>query len=104
MLQHHRRPLLGEDHNLIVRGKKVAKVLEKEWLHFNRSKERRRVMGRARDRKYESVEEELDREFVKGNIHIIPSSPPTSPVNLPKVPQGYADSSSSSSPGTPRGV
>jgi tetratricopeptide (TPR) repeat protein len=97
-------PLLGEDHNLIVRGKKVAKVLEKEWLHFNRSKERRRVMGRARDRKYESVEEELDREFVKGNIHIIPSSPPTSPVNLPKVPQGYADSSSSSSPGTPRGV
>ena len=79
------RPLLGDDHELIVRATKIAKVLEKEWLHYNRNKERIRIKKRAAARKYESIEVELDREFVNGNLQIVPD-PPTSPVNVPDAP------------------
>ena len=72
------KPLIGEDNPLIVKAEKVLRVLEKEWSHFHRKKERRRVQKRAGNRKYESVELELDREFVKGNLQIIP--PPLSPT------------------------
>eukprot|EP00949_MAST-11_sp_MAST-11-sp1_P001718 g1718.t1 len=65
---------LGEDHDLMKRGRRVAAVLEKEWIHFHGGAEQSRIKLRARNRKFESVEEDLDEAFVSGNLPIAPSS------------------------------
>eukprot|EP00942_MAST-04A_sp_MAST-4A-sp1_P009401 g9401.t1 len=81
------KPLLGKNNQLILKAEKVLRVLEKEWSHFHRTKERSRVKKRADNRKYESIERELDREFVKGNLSIVlpplPASPKVTTMIIP---------------------
>ena len=71
---------LGEDHNLVVRGRRLSLALEKESAHkrYLKVNERGRVMRRARRRGFESVEKELDIAFVEGRLDPIPL-PPQSP-------------------------
>ena len=63
---------LGADHQLVVRGRRLQKALEKESAHkrYMKTNERGRVMRRARKRHFESVEKDLDTAFVEGRLDI----------------------------------
>ena len=71
---------LGKDHELMIRGRRVAKALEKEWIHFHSGSEKYRIMNRARTREFESVERDLDAAFVAGELHI--TQPPADDIPL----------------------
>ena len=68
---------LGAEHQLVVRGRRLQKALEKESAHkrYLKKNERGRVMRRARKRQFESVEKDLDTAFVEGRLDPIPLPP-----------------------------
>ena len=65
------------ERQLVVRGQRLQKALEKESAHKRcmKKNERRRVMRRARKRQFESVEKDLDTAFVEGRLDPIPLPP-----------------------------
>lgn len=77
---------LGETHELMLRGKRLIRALEKESAHqrYRKIDQRDLVAKRARARKFESVELQMDQAFVAGKLSIVPA-PQTPPPNLEKL-------------------
>ena len=85
---------LGVTNDLMVRGKRLIKALEKESAHqrYRKNSQKSLVSGRARARKFESVDQALDLEFVAGRLNI-PNAPQSPPPNLVETLTGDDNSS-----------
>ena len=74
---------LGDTHELMLRGTRLIKALEKESAHqrYRKNYQKNLVKKRASARKFVSVEKSLDKEFIAGRLNIV-AAPQSPPVNL----------------------
>lgn len=74
------RIALGSESEMVLKGEKLLRALEKESAHqhFWRSRERRRVHVRAQDRRFGGIDRELDEAFRRGDLQIRQAPQPES--------------------------
>ena len=77
---------LGEAHDLMVRGTRLLKALEKEsaFQHYRKKKDRKVTQHRASARQFNSVDKELNAKWIQGTLDIAPA-PQSPPPNLTRL-------------------
>jgi hypothetical protein len=80
---------LGEEHDLMVRGTRLLKALEKEsaFQHYRKKKDRKVTQHRASARQFNSVDKELNAKWRQGALGIAPA-PQSPPPNLTRLLMG----------------